>query len=1055
MNLFAVASVQSQYGDGAAPDSARASPSRGLPAKEPYYSNRDITILHAVITAAQEQLDHATGPKPLPAAALFKAYDEVLPEHGVDPDTDQHLSALVFRVGGEQGGGSLLEKFQSILGHIGIVLEFSDDSITTPQDYHQHPLSPEPIDTGHWDPDDLPIQEEDAPVRTRRRTYSAGSLDYDPGFQKIRTEAPSYKKRNQTKDDLALMEADVYPSAPISTTATRHLNHYHQYPSPLFDHLPVDFRAVDDGIPYDDVKAHALPTQTDISRSSSKHKPERTTLPLRAESPRPLNDRDQKQTNHAKDNRKINQTPRLRDKQNLPIGASRDASKTDSIDVLASPNYIPKDGGLASHPIQDELPLPFRSQGGNTLSKQQQAQLLTRATRAREIYLASKVFNHWADRTAARLEREGVARRHMIRFRCFQGWSRAPSLQLPIIDHLKALTAVQKLQRAVSYQEEQLRLAATAISQKYRARTASRVYDQWCSHLISLVYRQKVDRRLKQGALVAWKSSTSSNTIKTQAIRKFNKHEGVVTTLSKLQDQALLQSHQFQAARQIGSLRLLFGSLDKCEHQIQVKARSSAYKAKLSTAAVIHTFHNWNLSVRVQAFRWRADYISVTRALDGWRGHYVQDEWRRNACADRLKSYRASNLLYTLQRSSDADAQLSVMGNRARLFIVTTRTLPIMDAAVEARRQQMKDMVRQYLMMRYTEVSSARKKRKFYDAFDHWRAVATEAASEREFAALYNTKYYYGQLDIALEKWKNQAEDDVQLQLATYQHYTQAVLAAWSDVAKEHNQADMQSLELWASRRQRQYLKAWSISSLQRSGQAHTATKVQQNKCSEKRNRTFQYWKQACMGPDFDRVEQDLRFTPNREPPSGRRSAWRALSVRRHLLVERHNKPDAAARPMETPTRSTGVPLNLSFPLSAKPILAWRGTDEESTASSDTDDIGMVKSPSKTPATARRGILSSTTPRAPVPVHLNIKATRPEVFTSPHRWSTGDGVKTAKPGPSRDVSNAPQPTSRPNLSRSVASFGRSVHTPAKPPGRLVASAKPSRKAGSLRPAEVE
>lgn len=959
----------------------------------------------------------------------------------------------MFRVGGEQGGGSLLEKLQSILGHIGIVLEFSDDSVTTPQDYLQHPLSPEPIDTGHWDPDDLPIKEEDAPVRTRRRTYSAGSLDYDPVFQKIRTEAPSYKKRNQTKDDLALMEADAYPSAPISTTATRHLDQYHKYPSPLFDHLPVDFRAVDDGIPYDDVKAHALPPQTDISRSSSKHKSERTTLPLRAEeSPRPMNGWDQRQANHAKDNGNINRISGLQDKHNLSIGANRDASKSDAIDVLASPSYIPKNGRLASHSIQDELPLPFRPQNENTLSKQQQAQLFTRATRAREIYLASKVFNHWADRTAARLEREGVARRHMIRFRCFQGWSRAPSLQLPIIDHLKALTAVQKLQRAVSYQEEQLRLAATVISQKYRARTASRVYDQWCSHLISLVYRQKVDRRSKQGALVAWRSSTSSNTIKTQAIRKFNKHEGVVTTLSKLQDQALSHSHQFQAARQIGSLRLLFGSLDKCEHQIQVKARSSAYKAKLSTAAVIYTFHNWNLSVRVQAFRWRADYISVTRALDSWRRHYVQDEWRRNMCAHHLKSHRASNLLYTLQRSSDADAQLSVMGNRARLFIVTTRILPIMDAAVEARRLQMKDMVRQYLMMRYTEASSARKKRKFYEAFDHWRAMANEAASESEFAALYNTKSYYGQLDIALEKWKKQAEEDVQLQLATYQHYTQAVLAAWSDVAEEHNQADMQALELWAARRQRQYLKAWSISSLQRSGQAHTATKVQRKKYSEKRNRTFQYWKQVCMGPDFDRVEQDLRFTPNREPPSGRRSAWRALSVRRHLLVERHNKQDAAARPMETPTRSTGVPLNMSFPLSTKPIVAWRGTDEESTASSDTEDIGILKSPSKTPATARRGILSSTTPRGPVPMHLNIKATRPEVFTSPHRWTTGDVVSKSKPGLSRDASNRPQPTSRPNLSRSVASLGRSVHTPAKPTGRLVASAKPSKKAGPLLPA---
>ncbi|KAM4059310.1 hypothetical protein HRG_007831 [Hirsutella rhossiliensis] len=72
-----------------------------------YYSNRDIAILHAIVAAAQHQLDHAPHPKPLPAAALFKAYDDILPDFGIDPDSDYHLSAFVFRVGGEQGHGTL------------------------------------------------------------------------------------------------------------------------------------------------------------------------------------------------------------------------------------------------------------------------------------------------------------------------------------------------------------------------------------------------------------------------------------------------------------------------------------------------------------------------------------------------------------------------------------------------------------------------------------------------------------------------------------------------------------------------------------------------------------------------------------------------------------------------------------------------------------------------------------------------------------------------------------------------------------------------------------
>ncbi|KAL3960483.1 hypothetical protein ACCO45_005600 [Purpureocillium lilacinum] len=88
----------------------------------------DITILHSIVAAAQDELDHAPEPKPLPAAVLFKAYDEILPTFGIDPDSDHHLSAFIFRIGGEQGNGSLSDKFQLILGRMGIVLEFGDNS---------------------------------------------------------------------------------------------------------------------------------------------------------------------------------------------------------------------------------------------------------------------------------------------------------------------------------------------------------------------------------------------------------------------------------------------------------------------------------------------------------------------------------------------------------------------------------------------------------------------------------------------------------------------------------------------------------------------------------------------------------------------------------------------------------------------------------------------------------------------------------------------------------------------------------------------------------------
>ncbi|KAF4507037.1 hypothetical protein G6O67_005713 [Ophiocordyceps sinensis] len=90
-----------------------------------YYSNHEIAVLHSIVAAAQHELDHAPDTKPLPAAVLFKAYDEILPNFGIDPDSDDHLSAFVFRIGGEQSHGTLFDKFQAILDRMGIVLDYA------------------------------------------------------------------------------------------------------------------------------------------------------------------------------------------------------------------------------------------------------------------------------------------------------------------------------------------------------------------------------------------------------------------------------------------------------------------------------------------------------------------------------------------------------------------------------------------------------------------------------------------------------------------------------------------------------------------------------------------------------------------------------------------------------------------------------------------------------------------------------------------------------------------------------------------------------------------
>ncbi|KAJ0167279.1 hypothetical protein CTA2_3404 [Colletotrichum tanaceti] len=75
-----------------------------------------------------ENLEFLPAGERLATNALFQAYDDILPLYGLDPEKDQHISRLVFRIGGERGDGLLMEKLRAVLSRMGIGLEFDSRS---------------------------------------------------------------------------------------------------------------------------------------------------------------------------------------------------------------------------------------------------------------------------------------------------------------------------------------------------------------------------------------------------------------------------------------------------------------------------------------------------------------------------------------------------------------------------------------------------------------------------------------------------------------------------------------------------------------------------------------------------------------------------------------------------------------------------------------------------------------------------------------------------------------------------------------------------------------
>ncbi|KAI0009330.1 hypothetical protein F4779DRAFT_583027 [Xylariaceae sp. FL0662B] len=93
------------------------------------YTDDHIRILYEIVQLADQILAELTPSSRLPTHALFKAYDEILPEYGIDPDDDQHISKLVFKVGGVKNVDSLWEKFRIVMSRMDITVQWDNPRV--------------------------------------------------------------------------------------------------------------------------------------------------------------------------------------------------------------------------------------------------------------------------------------------------------------------------------------------------------------------------------------------------------------------------------------------------------------------------------------------------------------------------------------------------------------------------------------------------------------------------------------------------------------------------------------------------------------------------------------------------------------------------------------------------------------------------------------------------------------------------------------------------------------------------------------------------------------
>ncbi|KAK0741067.1 Sfi1 spindle body protein-domain-containing protein [Schizothecium vesticola] len=88
------------------------------------YSDDDIRLLNEIVKLGESLLPTLPEEERLPTNALFSAADEVLPAYGYDADSPpNHISRLLFKIGGQRAGVTLSDKFRAVLAGMHIVVE--------------------------------------------------------------------------------------------------------------------------------------------------------------------------------------------------------------------------------------------------------------------------------------------------------------------------------------------------------------------------------------------------------------------------------------------------------------------------------------------------------------------------------------------------------------------------------------------------------------------------------------------------------------------------------------------------------------------------------------------------------------------------------------------------------------------------------------------------------------------------------------------------------------------------------------------------------------------
>ncbi|KAK5292266.1 hypothetical protein LTR16_001971 [Cryomyces antarcticus] len=663
----------------------------------PPLTDRDVEILYTIVTLAQG----SPGP---PFRALFAAYDTILAERGIEPDHDQIYFRFLLRMGEgrlDHDNGTLSERFQTLLEKMGIQIEVgaaAEDGLgeaTNSTGGSGAGADQRPPTKAH-------LGQSRVLGRSRRASFNDTNLDstWRSGDNAV---LPDIRSRTQALlqeiPDRRRLSSSAADPGPLRTVRAR--SHSRDAHAPLLAQIPRSGRMTAKDFAnnlqhYQRKRNASLSSQGSaqvLSYRGQRHNRGEQTHALESESTA-YNTEDEAHYG-------LDQPPQHLDSQSAPFVPPELFQRPSETQMLAdaetfqyhtlskvarallrrwcaqavqSRQFRNNMYATAERYDRSILLRQAMEQWRSTLHEKRQAaetdrffeHLERRANKARELFLLTKAFTHWAQSASDEVLRTSVARRHILRTKYFKAWRDITAVnELKVRRQgLKKFFAIwrnrtnmvlgDERKAVVLYQQNLTRRfywswfwsfcekrAPVWSAAKLKKKFLSRWIDATLHQMETDAWVEKIRAVKEQSkALVRWRNRLHTVQQHEAAAAGFRRRELLSICLRSVQRAARLAPLALRMSQDVDtrvawtaltiwSVRTRIASQAAAVDQLRVlrnawtawndRLRCNALSSRVDDRVVLQALYRWVLAARLALFKRIVDQKMINTLLSRWR----------------------------------------------------------------------------------------------------------------------------------------------------------------------------------------------------------------------------------------------------------------------------------------------------------------------------------------------------------------------------------------------------------------------------------------------------